>query len=184
MKYYLQNILQKGFIRYSTSGYGAFRKRMKWEFVSTIDGTSWCLSTIQNWKVPAWIWFRTQTILLQSAGGVFIRSKWKSVIIKTSFTMAFGLYEYNRIPFEIVKAPATFQGLVEHIFRGALIEHCVCSSSSIILWCEQATIKNNRSTRTHAKEFAREWLEAEPVSHRDHLSGAYSVIRSWWSFHF
>ena len=41
---------------------------------------------------------------------------------KTAFTTPFGLLEYNRMPFGLGGAPATFQKVMQTIFRDELLE--------------------------------------------------------------
>jgi hypothetical protein len=43
------------------------------------------------------------------------RDKWKMV-----FKIQYGLYEYTIMPFGLYNAPATFQNMINHIFRDLL----------------------------------------------------------------
>ena len=39
---------------------------------------------------------------------------------KTAFRCRYGLFEYTVMPFRLVNAPATFQSMINHIFRDLL----------------------------------------------------------------
>ena len=55
---------------------------------------------------------------------------------KTAFTTPFGLYQFQRMPFELQGAPATFQWMVDKLlagardFTGAYIDNVVVFSQS------------------------------------------------------
>ena len=53
---------------------------------------------------------------------------------KTAFTTPFGLYEYNRMPFGLGGAPATFQRIMQTIFRDELLEILIVYLDDIIIF--------------------------------------------------
>ena len=48
---------------------------------------------------------------------------------KTAFVVEHGLYEYKRMPFGLVSAPASFSRLMDHVFRGQLDDFLLDNSS-------------------------------------------------------
>jgi transposase InsO family protein len=53
---------------------------------------------------------------------------------KTAFTTPMGLFEYNRMPFGLSNAPATFQRLMQGIFRDDLLQILICYLDDIIVY--------------------------------------------------
>ena len=54
-------------------------------------------------------------------------------IEKTSFSTPWGLYQYRRMPFGLVGAPATFQRLVNVVLRGLNFETCMAYLDDILV---------------------------------------------------
>ena len=55
---------------------------------------------------------------------------------KTAFTTPFGLFEYNRMPFGLGGAPATFQRVMQTIFRDELLEVLIVYLDDIIVFSQ------------------------------------------------
>ena len=55
---------------------------------------------------------------------------------KTAFTTPFGLFEYNRMPFGLCGAPATFQRVMQTIFRDELLQVLIVYLDDIIVFSE------------------------------------------------
>ena len=55
---------------------------------------------------------------------------------KTAFTTPLGLFEYNRMPFGLANAPATFQSLMQHIFREDLLQTLIVYLDDIIVFSQ------------------------------------------------
>ena len=53
---------------------------------------------------------------------------------KTSFTTLFGLYEFTRMPFGLCNAPATFQRLMQVIFRKQMYQTMLCYLDDILIF--------------------------------------------------
>lgn len=53
---------------------------------------------------------------------------------KTAFTTPFGLYEFNRMPFGLTYAPATFQRLMQHCFREEVFNILLVFLDDIIVY--------------------------------------------------
>ena len=53
---------------------------------------------------------------------------------KTAFTTPMGLFEYNRMPFGLCNAPATFQRLMQNIFREDLLQTLLVYLDDIIVF--------------------------------------------------
>ena len=52
---------------------------------------------------------------------------------KTAFRCRYGLFEYTVMPFGPSNAPATFQGMINHIFRDTLDEGMLAFMDDIII---------------------------------------------------
>ncbi len=53
---------------------------------------------------------------------------------KTAFTSPFGLFEFNRMPFGLCNAPATFQRLMDVVLSGLLWKNCLVYMDDIIVF--------------------------------------------------
>lgn len=54
----------------------------------------------------------------------------------TAFTTPMGLYEYNRMPFGLYNAPASFQRLMQTIFREDLLQILLVYLDNIIVYSD------------------------------------------------
>ena len=55
---------------------------------------------------------------------------------KTAFRCRYGLFEYTVMPFGLSTAPATFQGIINHIFRDTLDQGMSAFMDDIIIWSQ------------------------------------------------
>ena len=55
---------------------------------------------------------------------------------KTTFRCRYGLFEYTVMPFGLSNAPATFQEIINHIFRDTLNQEMLAFKGDIIIWSE------------------------------------------------
>ena len=55
---------------------------------------------------------------------------------KTAFSCRHGLFEYTVMPFGLSNAPATFQGMINNIFRDTLDQGMAAFMDDIIIWSE------------------------------------------------
>lgn len=144
VKEHLQDLLQKGVIRHSTSGYGAppvFVQKKNGEMRMCIDYRRLNSKTHRDvYPLPR----IEESLDLMSGAKQFstidLKAAYNQIEVeecdkhKTAFTMPFGLYEFNRMPFGLVNAPATFQRLMGHIFRGDLMERMFVYLDDIVVW--------------------------------------------------
>lgn len=127
LKSQLDELLQKGFIQPSTSPYGApilFVKKKDGSMRMCIDYRSLNSSTIKNsYALP-----RIDELLDRLHGANVIsnldlQSGYHQIRVnpesvhKTAFRTRFGHYEFLVLPFGLCSAPATFQRLMNDIFR-------------------------------------------------------------------
>ena len=63
---------------------------------------------------------------------------------KTVFTTPFGLFEYNRMPFGLGGAPATFQRVMQTIFREELLEILIVYLDDIIVFSQDISTHLHR----------------------------------------
>ena len=134
VKEHIQTLLNKGIIRESKSSYAApivvVRKkngklRMCFDYRklnSKIQRDVYPLPRIQE--------------SLEANGG----AKYHQVEVaeedraKTAFVTPFGLYEWMRLPFGLVNAPATFQRLMCALFREDVLEHLIVYLDDVIIF--------------------------------------------------
>ena len=55
---------------------------------------------------------------------------------KTAFRCRYGLFEYTVMPFGLVNAPATFQGMINNIFRDMLDQGMSAFMDDLIMWSD------------------------------------------------
>lgn len=63
---------------------------------------------------------------------------------KTAFTTRGGLFEWNRLPFGLSNAPATFQRAMDLILRGLLWEECLVYIDDILIFGRDMPEHNRR----------------------------------------
>ena len=55
---------------------------------------------------------------------------------KTAFRCRYGLFEYTVMPFGLVNAPATFQGMINHIFRDMLDLGMIAFMDDLVMYAK------------------------------------------------
>lgn len=70
---------------------------------------------------------------------------------KTAFTTPMGLFEYNRMPFGLCNAPATFQRLMQTIFREDLLQILLVYLDDIIVYSDSIADHLKRLERVFQK---------------------------------
>ena len=55
---------------------------------------------------------------------------------KTAFRCRYGLFEYTVMPFGLVNAPATFQGMINNIFRDMIDQGMLAFMDDLIMWSD------------------------------------------------
>ena len=53
---------------------------------------------------------------------------------KTAFSSPWGLFEFTRMPFGLVNAPATFQRIMSNLFREEIYKFVVCYLDDILVY--------------------------------------------------
>ena len=71
--------------------------------------------------------------------------------MKTAFTTPMGLYEYNRMPFGLCNAPATFQRLMQHCFRDEVFDILLVFLDDVLVYSDSILEHVNRLDRVFAK---------------------------------
>ncbi len=73
---------------------------------------------------------------------------------KTAFTTPMGLFEFNRMPFGLMNAPATFQRLMSTVFTGMQFESVLLYLDDVIIFSE--TVQEHISRLTQVFERLRQ----------------------------
>ena len=184
----VQELLAKGFIRPSTSPFGA-----PVLFVAKKDGTlRMCVDyrglnnvTVHNkYPLP-----RIDEMLdrlqgaqvfssLDLASGYHQLGLWDSDVPKTAFCTPDGLYEFLVMPFGLTNAPAVFQNTMDSIFRGCRAFVCVYMDDLLVFSRSHGQHMQHlrtvldllRRNRLFVKPSKGTWLKAE-LSFLGHLVG-------------
>lgn len=153
LKQQIQKLLEQGFIQPSTSPYGApvlFVKKKTGELRMCIDYRALNKITIKNrYPLP-----RIDELLDRlGEARVFskldLRSGYHQIRIapedvsKTAFRTKYGSYEYLVMPFGLTNAPATFQNLMNEIFRPYL-------DSSVLIYLDDILVYS-KTQHEHAQ---------------------------------
>jgi len=152
VKKQLDDLLSKGFIRPSVSPFGApilFVKKKDGSLRMCVDYRALNKMTIKNrYALP-----RIDDLLDRLAGAkVFtkmdLRSGYHQIKIapedipKTAFRTRYGHYEFTVLPFGLCNAPATFQRLMNDIFRKQLDKYVLVYLDDILVYSR--TIEEHR----------------------------------------
>uniref|UniRef100_A0A8C5MTM1 ribonuclease H n=1 Tax=Leptobrachium leishanense TaxID=445787 RepID=A0A8C5MTM1_9ANUR len=156
LKEYIQENLQKGFIRSSTSPAGAgifFVKKKDGGLRPCVDYRDLNTITIKN-RYPLPLIpelmerLKTANIFtkLDRSGAYNLlrirqRDEWK-----TAFNTRYGYYEYLGMPYGLCNAPATFQNFVNDVFRDLLDVCVVVFLDNILIYSN--TLKDHRRQMT------------------------------------
>jgi hypothetical protein len=170
LKKQLTILLDKGFIRPSTSPYGApilFVKKKDGTYRLVIDYRSINKLTIKNrYPLP-----RIDDLLDRLHGASYftsidLQSGYHQIrvspedIPKTAFRTRYGLYEFTVLPFGLTNAPATFQRLMNDLFREHLDDFVLVYLDDILIYSStpedhlrhvETVLAILRANRLHAK---------------------------------
>jgi hypothetical protein len=153
----LDELLSKGHIRPSTSPYGApilFIKKKSGEMRLCVDYRMLNKVTIKDsYPLPVAEDLMDRLHGMKCATKLDLRSGYHQILIKaehrerTAFVTRYGTYEWTVMPFGLCNAPATFQRLMNTIFRD-LLDRCV------IVYLDDILIysKNPEEHKQHVRE--------------------------------
>jgi len=160
-------LLQQGFIRPSCSPYGApvlFVKKPDGSLRMCVDYRALNKITVKNkYPLP-----RVDLLLDQLAGARYfttldLEQAYHQVRItpedvpKTSFRTHVGSYEWLVLPFGLTNAPATFQAVVNDLFRDGLYKYVLAYLDDILVysktWEEHVRHVREVLTRLRAAQF-------------------------------
>ena len=140
----MEELLSKGFIRYSTSSWGApvlFVKKKDGSLRLCIDYRQLIRETIRNqYPLP-----HIDELFNQSHGSrvyskIDLRSGyhqlrvWENDVSKTAFRTRYGHYEFLVMPFRLTNAPAAFMDLMNRVFSPYLDKFVIVFIDDIIVY--------------------------------------------------
>ena len=132
LKEHIEDLLRKGIIRESNSGYGqpiVLVRKKNGQLRMTVDNRCLNLKTRQEYTLLP----RYEECLDALAGSKLyshldLAAAYNQIPLheddrhKSAFTTPFGLFEYNRMNFGLKSAPATFQKAMMNVFRKEILE--------------------------------------------------------------
>jgi len=166
----LDDLLDRGFIRPSSSPYGSpvlFVKKKEGDLRLCVDYRALNKQTVKNtYPLP-----RIDELLDRLHGAVIfskidLRSGYHQIrvhefdIPKTAFRTRYGLYEFTVLPFGLCNAPATFMRLMNDIFRDEL-DRCALIYLDDILIFSPSVEQHLRDIRTILEKLRQHRLYAK-----------------------
>ncbi|KAM0975566.1 hypothetical protein ACFX13_018871 [Malus domestica] len=154
LKVQLEELLQKGFVRESTSPWGApvlFVRKQDGTLRLCVDYRRLNLVTIKNkYPLPRIDELFDQLVGAQYFSKIDLRSGYHQLrvreedIPKTAFRTRYGLYEFVVMPFGLTNAPAAFMDLMNRLFRPYLDKFVIVFIDDILVYS-----KTREEHKTH-----------------------------------
>lgn len=164
LREYIDENLQKGFIRPSTSPAGApilFVKKKDGSLRLCVDYRNLNKLTIKNrHPLPLISEALDRLVNVKIYTKLDIRSAYNLIRIregdewKTAFRTRYGHFEYLVMPFGLANAPATFQAYINHALRDCLDVFCVAYLDDILVFSD-----NEEEHVQHVSEVLRRLLQ-------------------------
>ena len=175
----IEDGLKKGFIRPSTSPWGSpvlFVKKKDGTMRMCIDFRAVNALTVKNRTALP----RIDELLDQIKGSIFtsidLRAGYNQIRMKedsipmTAFKTRWGLFEYTVLPFGLCNAPATFQTLINDVFREYLDQWMVCFLDDILIYSNsveeharhvEIVLKKLQDNQLYIKDSKCDWFQPE-----------------------
>ena len=144
LKSYIEEHIEKGFIRPSTSPFGApvlFVKKADGSLRLCVDYRALNRMTIKNrYPLPLIAELLDRIVGAKYFTKIDLRSAYNLIRIalgdewKTAFRTRYGHFEYLVMPFGLTNAPATFQSYINEAIREYLDEFCVAYLDDILIY--------------------------------------------------
>ena len=171
LKNELDDLLQRGFIRPSTSEYGApvlFVKKKSGELRMCIDYRQLNNQTIKNsTQMPREDEMTARLVGATRFGKIDLQRAYQHVLIhppdikKTAFNTRYGHFEYMVMPFGLCNAPATFQTLMQSVLADFLDDFVVVYLDDILIYS-----RNDVEHRQHIRKVLQRLREHKLYANR------------------